>query len=40
MTKIIHEELSYEITGLLYKTQNDLGRLRNEKQYGDYLKNY
>ena len=37
MTKIIHEELSYEITGLLYKTQNELGRFRNEKQYADYF---
>lgn len=37
MTKIVHEQLSYEINGLLYKTQNDLGRFGGEKQYGDYF---
>ncbi|HTX86676.1 MAG TPA: GxxExxY protein [Candidatus Nanoarchaeia archaeon] len=37
--EIIYKELSYKIYGLLFKTQNDLGRYRNEKQYGDYLEN-
>jgi len=37
MTNIVHEKLSYEINGLLYKTQNDLGRFRNERQYADYF---
>ncbi len=34
---LIYPELSYEITGLLFKTHNDLGRYCKEKQYGDYL---
>ena len=37
MDKVIYKELSYLITGLLYKTHNDLGRYKNEKQYGDYF---
>jgi GxxExxY protein len=37
--EIIYKELSYKIYGLLFKSQNDLGRYRNEKQYGDYLEN-
>ncbi|HTW96730.1 MAG TPA: GxxExxY protein [Candidatus Methylomirabilis sp.] len=37
--EIIYKELSYKIYGLLFKTQNDLGRYRNEKQYGDYFEN-
>ncbi len=37
MSKVIYKELSYLITGLLYKTHNDLGRYKNEKQYGDYF---
>lgn len=32
---IIYPELSYSITGLLMKSQNDLGRFCREKQYGD-----
>ena len=35
--EIIYQDLSYKINGLLFKTQNDLGRYRNEKQYGDYF---
>ena len=37
MDKVIYKELSYKICGLLYKTHNDLGRYKNEKQYGDYF---
>ena len=37
MDKVIHKDLSYFITGLLYKTHNDLGRYKNEKQYADYF---
>jgi GxxExxY protein len=33
--ELIYGELSYEICGLLYKVQNELGRFCNEKQYGD-----
>ena len=34
--KVIYRELSYEVTGLLFKTHQELGRFRNEKQYADY----
>jgi GxxExxY protein len=34
---ILHKELSYKIYGLLFETQNILGRFKNEKQYGDYF---
>ncbi len=37
MNKVVHKELSYKITGLLFKTHQDLGRYRNEKQYADYF---
>jgi GxxExxY protein len=36
--KIIHtQDLSFEITGLLFKTHNELGRFCREKQYGDFF---
>ena len=35
--KIIHKELSYKITGLLFDVHNELGRFCREKQYGDRL---
>ena len=35
--KIIHKELSYIITGLLFKIHTELGRYCREKQYGDAL---
>ena len=35
--KCIYKELSYEIVGLLFEMHKDLGRFRNEKQYGDYF---
>jgi len=35
--KIVYPELSYQITGLLFKTHNELGRFCREKQYGDYF---
>lgn len=37
MEKIIYKLLSYQITGLLFKTHQDLGCYRNEKQYADYF---
>lgn len=35
--EIIHKELSYELCGLMFDVQNELGRYCNEKQYGDAL---
>ncbi len=35
--KIIYPELSYKITGLCYKVQNELERFCREKQYSDAL---
>jgi len=37
MEKILYKDLSFQIYGLLFKTHNELGRFRNEKQYGDKL---
>ncbi|MDO8609212.1 MAG: hypothetical protein Q7R95_01570 [bacterium] len=37
MGNIIYPELSFIITGILYKTQNDLGKYCNEKQYCDNI---
>jgi len=36
-SKIFYPELSYKLTGLMYKTHNQLGRYKNEKQYSDYF---
>lgn len=35
--KVVYKELSYEICGLLFKTHNNLGRYKNEKQYADHF---
>jgi len=35
--KVIYKELSYKINGLFFKTHQELGRFRNEKQYSDYF---
>lgn len=37
--KVIYPELSYQITGCLFKAHNVLGRFAREKQYGDLLEN-
>ena len=37
---IYYPELSYEITGLLYKTHNELGRFKLEKQYCDLFEQH
>ncbi|MFH1187730.1 MAG: GxxExxY protein [bacterium] len=37
MIKILHAELSYQITGLCFKAHNELGRFCSEKQYSDKL---
>lgn len=40
MGKIIYPDLSYKITGILFKTHNQLGKYCNEKQYADSIENY
>ena len=35
--KLILPELSYNISGILFAVQNNLGRFCNEKQYGDAI---
>ena len=37
MEKILHKDLSYKITGLLFNVHKELGYFRNEKQYSDYF---
>lgn len=34
---LIYKDLSYEITGVLFETHNELGRFCNEKQCGDLI---
>lgn len=36
-TKILYPELSYQITGLCFRAQRELGRFCRERQYGDQL---
>jgi len=38
--KLIYPELSYKITGILFTVHNELGRFRNEKEYGDAIEKY
>jgi GxxExxY protein len=37
---IYHPELSYEITGLLFKVHNELGRFKTERQYCDLFEKH
>ncbi len=37
MKDFVLGQLSYQLTGLLFKAHKDLGRYRNEKQYSDYF---
>jgi len=36
-TKLIYEDLTYEINGVLFAVHNELGRYCNEKQYADAI---
>ena len=36
-SKLIHPELSYRITGVLFAVHNELDRFCNEKQYADAI---
>jgi len=38
--KVVYPDLSYQLTGILFATHNDLGRFCNEKQYGDRVEKY
>lgn len=38
--ELIHRELSYKVNGILFAVHNELGRYRNEKQYGDLIERY
>lgn len=37
MVDLIYKELSFRITGLLFKTHNTLGRFCRERQYSDFF---
>ncbi len=38
--KIVHKELSYCVTGILFRVHNELGRFCRERQYADLLENF
>jgi GxxExxY protein len=38
--RLIYEDLTYKINGILYTVQNELRRFRNEKEYGDRIEYY
>lgn len=35
--KLLYPELSYQLSGIFFKVHNELGRFKNEKQYGDAI---
>lgn len=39
-SKLVHPELSYRISGILFEIHNKLGRYCNEKQYADGIENH
>ncbi len=38
--KPVHYDLSYKVCGVLFAVHNELGRLRNEKEYADATEKY
>ncbi len=38
--EIVYAELSYKLNGTLFRVHNELGRFRNEQQYGDLIEKY
>lgn len=40
MPQIIEKDLSYKLTGLLFKVHKDLGQFCSERQYADKLEEY
>lgn len=35
--ELVYEDLTYKINGILFEVHNELGRYRNEEQYGDLI---
>lgn len=40
VSRLIYEDLTYKINGILFKVHNKLGRYFNEKQYADLVEKY
>jgi GxxExxY protein len=40
MPRIVEKDLSYEITGLLFKVHKELGQFASERQYADKFEEY
>jgi len=40
MAELIHPNLSYKLSGILFKVHNELGQFRAENEYGDLIENY
>ena len=40
MAEFIHPNLSYKLSGILFKVHNELGQFRAENEYGDLIENY
>lgn len=38
--ELVYQELSYKTNGILFAVHNELGRYRDEKQYGDLIEKY
>lgn len=39
-SKLLYGDLSYEINGILFKVQNEIGRFAREEQYCDLIEKY